>query len=68
MEIKYQGHEQRKRKASDLWLRVGTDYNGGMPAREIAKRYTNPKTGKHYTREHIYWILNKLKTEPIKNY
>lgn len=60
MDIKYQGHERRKRRAMDLWLRVATDFNAGMPAKDIAKRYTNPKTGKTYTREHIYWILKKL--------
>jgi hypothetical protein len=52
----------------ELWLRVATDFNGGMRAKDIAKRYTNPKTGKPYTREHIYWILNKLKTEPINQH
>lgn len=46
----------------DLWLRIATDYNNGLPAKDIAKRYTNPVTKKHYTREHIYWVLKQLNT------
>lgn len=64
MEIKYHNHTKRKKEAMDLWLRVATDYNNGLSATKIAKRYTNPKTGKPYTREHIYFILRKLSESP----
>lgn len=67
MEIKYQKHTMRKKQARDFWIRVATDFNGGIPASKIAKRYTNPKTGKPYTREHIYYILKQVKTIPIGN-
>lgn len=65
MEIKYQKHDQRKKQAKDFWLRVATDYNGGLSASKIAKRYTNPRTGKPYTREHVYFILKRIKNTPI---
>jgi len=60
MDIKYNGHSRRKKEAMDFWLRVAADNNNGIPAEKIAKRYTNPKTQKPYTREHIYFILRKL--------
>lgn len=64
MEIKYHKHTKRTKESRDMWHRVATDYNGGLSATAIAKRYTNPKTGKPYTREHIYFILRKLSESP----
>ena len=61
MKIQYQNHEKRKKVAKDFWLRVVTDYNGGMSAETIASRYRNPKTKKAYTRQHIYLILRKMR-------
>ncbi len=52
----------------DLWLRMATDYNGGMSAADIARRYTNPQTGKQYTREHVYLVLKKLQKTPLTRY
>lgn len=51
---------KRKRTATDFWLRVATDVNGGMTPDVIATRYKNPKTGKHYTVKHIYWVIRQL--------
>ncbi len=64
MEIELRGHARRKKKAKDFWLRVATDYNGGMSPSTISKRYINPKTQKSYTREHIYWVLRQVIHEP----
>lgn len=60
MEITYQKHSNRKRQAIDLWLKMATDFNAGIPAKAIAKRYTNPYTRKPYTRGYVYIILRKL--------
>lgn len=62
MYIQYHRHTKRSKKALDLWLRIATDYNNGIPAKDIARRYTNPITKKPYTREHIYWVLKQLST------
>lgn len=61
MKIKYQRHEKRKNIAQALWRQVVKEYNSGKSAQAIANSYFNPKTGKLYTRAHIYWILNKMK-------
>jgi hypothetical protein len=53
------------REATQFWLKVATDLNAGFTPDEIAERYTNPKTGKKYTREHIYWVIRQLKTRQI---
>lgn len=50
----------RKKTATDFWLRVATDYNGGLSPQEIASRYINPQTGKNYTMKHIYWVIKQL--------
>lgn len=65
MQIQYQLHNKRQKKSTDLWLRIAADYNRGISAKDIAKRYTNPMTKKHYTREHIYWVLKKLNTPEV---
>lgn len=51
---------KRKKLATDFWLRVATDINGGMTPDEVAGRYKNPKTGKPYTVKHIYWVIRQL--------
>jgi len=61
MKLKPQGHEQRKKQAQIFWEMVLADYNAGMTAQEIARRYRNPYTGKYYSRQHIHWILKKYK-------
>ncbi len=66
MEIEYQNHSRRTKKAKEFWLRVARDYmsvekgGGGLSAAQIVKKYTNPLTRKNYTRAHIYWILNRV--------
>ena len=61
MKIKYQGHQKRTNRAQAFWRQVVKDFNGGKSAQSIANFYVNPKTGKNYTRAHIYWILDKMK-------
>lgn len=58
MDIKYRGHTKRQKEAREMWLRVATDYNGGIPPKEIAKRY-------NITKSHLYWILKKVQELPI---
>lgn len=60
MKIEYQKYKIRKKRAVDFWLKVAADYNSGISATDISKKYINPVTNKHYTREHIYWILKKI--------
>ncbi|MBV6514243.1 MAG: hypothetical protein MOGMAGMI_01824 [Candidatus Omnitrophica bacterium] len=61
MESDYNGKKALAVKKSDLWVRVLTDYMGGMSASDIAKRYYNPKTKKPYTRGYVYWVIQRLK-------
>lgn len=61
MKVKYQRHEKRTNRAQAFWRQVVKDYNGGKSAQAIADFYVNPKTGRNYTRAHIYWILQKMK-------
>lgn len=65
MKIKYQGHTKRTNRAQAFWRQVVKDFNSGRSAQFIAKYYVNPKTGKNYTRAHIYWILEKMKGQNI---
>ena len=60
MEITYQKHSKRKKKAIEFWLKVAKEYNDGLTAEVIAKKYTNPLTRRNYTRAHIYWILDRI--------
>ena len=63
MQIQMQGHSRIKKLAAKFWFDVLKDYNEGLSADEIAAKYTNPKTGKSYTRQHIYWILRQIRTK-----
>lgn len=65
MKVQYQGHKRRTEHAMELWVKVATDYNAGMSPEQIRHRYTNPKTGKAYSRGYIYWVLKKVKTIPV---
>lgn len=58
--VVYQNHELRKKRTATFARQVVKEFNAGVPAATIASKYINPKTGKHYTRGHIYWILNKF--------
>lgn len=44
----------------ELWLRVATDVRAGMSAPEIAKRYKNPKTKKHYHTQWVWYVIKRL--------
>jgi hypothetical protein len=57
----FNSQTEQKRYINDFYLRVVTDINAGLTPIQIAARYTNPITGKPYTRQHIYWIIRKLK-------
>jgi DNA-binding transcriptional regulator LsrR (DeoR family) len=59
MEIKYHKHKERKMKRIELMIRVATDYNSGMSALDLARRYG-------VTRAYIYKLL-KLAQKPITN-
>lgn len=54
-------HAIRTQDKQDLWLRILTDYSAGIPAEQIAKRYYNEQTGKHYTRGYVYWVIDRCK-------
>jgi hypothetical protein len=54
-------HAVRTQDKQDLWLRILTDYSAGIPAEQIAKRYYNEQTGKHYTRGYVYWVIDRCK-------
>lgn len=58
MKIQYQHHALRRRKIMRKWIKIATDYLGGMTAIDIAKRYS-------ISRAYVYYILKKLKDTPI---
>lgn len=60
IKIKYHHHERRTVRAQALWRQMVKEYNGGKSAQMIADSYVNPKTGKNYTRAHVYWVLKKM--------
>lgn len=61
MEIKYHKHEHRKARAMEVWKKIAEEYNSGKyTAEQIRKHYTNPQTGKPYSRGYIYWVLKKV--------
>lgn len=57
MAFEYKGNTKRKKEAVSLWLEVVAEAKQGLTVPEIREKHTNPRTGKPYTREHIYWIL-----------
>ncbi len=58
IDIVYQEHSLRRKKAAKIWHKVLTDYNSGHTAQEIAKR--NKKT-----RSWVYWVLRKFKNNEV---
>lgn len=66
MKQEYKGIYRKRKTVMDFWLRVATDLNAGFTPEEIAPRYVNKRTGKAYTREHIYYIIRELKTRIAK--
>lgn len=59
--VKYQNHDKRKTRAQAFWKQVTKEFNAGRTAQDIADSYINPATGQNYTRQHIYWILKKMR-------
>jgi hypothetical protein len=68
IKIKYHKHAKRTQRAIDLSLRMAADFNAGMSAKDIARRYTNPYTKKPYTREHVYLVLKRLQKRPLTRF
>lgn len=56
---------KRTARAKETWLRVATDVLAGMAAEDIAKRYTNPLTGKTYSTQWVYWVVNKINNDEL---
>lgn len=55
-----------KRKTFATWINIATDINAGLSVKDIQERYLNPKTGKPYSRKHIWHICNEIATKPLK--
>lgn len=53
----------KMREARKFWPEVIKLYNEGMRAEDIAKRFINPKTGKQYSRGHIFKIIKIMREE-----
>lgn len=51
---------KRKEEAKKFWEKVKKDLDEGMTPDEIASTYINKRTGKKYTREHIFWIIRQI--------
>ena len=62
MIIKMRGHTYQTKKAIPQWIKIANEYNSGIPVPEIAKKYTNPHTGKQYTEAYVYWVLKRVQT------
>lgn len=60
MKVKYRGFKKVTETARQMWLLMANDYNNGVDPNEIVKKYINPRTGKHYTRPHLYWVLKQV--------
>lgn len=61
--IKYPS--RRVRESREFWLRVYRDLESGLSPEEIRSRYKNPKTGKNYSREHIYWVIAQIEEKGV---
>jgi len=62
MEIELKGRKLQTEKAKQRWMgwyKMHTEK--GMTIDEIAKQSLNPKTGKPYSREGVYFGINRLK-------
>jgi len=59
MEINYQNQRLRSKRTREVWVRMATDYNGGMTVEEIRRRYKKAD-GSMYSRAYIYQIFQKL--------
>jgi hypothetical protein len=55
-----QGRSVAHKQALEQWRKFGIDYMNGLTPTSISKKYINPKTGKHYSRQHVHWVLNQL--------
>ena len=66
MSIPKEFYDQRKKEAISVWIKMLELSRAGVKPRDIAQRFTNSQTGKPYTREHVYFVLRKIKTMTIK--
>jgi len=46
-----------------FWLKVVEMYNDNISPTVIASKFTNPRTGKPYSRQHIHAIIKKIREE-----
>lgn len=53
--------ENLKLQSRKFWRKIVADYNAGIPVPEIARKYTNPRTGKPYSRAHIHAVLKYMR-------
>lgn len=53
----------RMREARKFWPDVVRLYNKGMRVEEIAKQFINSKTGKNYSRGHIFKIIKIMRED-----
>lgn len=58
MEVVYQKHSLRRKKAMKVWEKVYKDFHKNKSADDIAKKYNR-------TRSWVYWILRKYKNNEI---
>lgn len=61
MKIKLPGHRARLNILLPVWKKIAEDVNSGMSIADVAKKHINPRTGKNYAPDSIYYILNRLK-------
>ena len=59
--------ENLKKKTRRFCKEIVKLYNQGVPTDEIASKYINPRTGEKYSRQHIYFILNKMQKEHLES-
>lgn len=68
MQIKPQREKFLKKNrelALQMYKKFAIDYNNGMSASEIAKKYISPFTGKHYTRTWVQQVIQQIRVGKI---
>lgn len=60
---KNQQNTVRVKTAKKNWINIAEDYNSGMSATKIAKKYKN-YNGQHYSVGRIYSIISHLRNMP----
>lgn len=59
--------KKRHDDSREFWSRIATDLNAGLTPRQIyeSNKYMNPRTGKPYTREHLYWVAKQVRNKKV---